>query len=124
MKCFLMRERFLIVEMISAISFFVMSIALTGIKYSSPDGQGSLFWVVLFTVFALLQGAGIAFLRDMILLRIIMTWVAGSVWTWISYANMNSVLVVPMFLVGIANFVSFVDLSNRATIDWREFFQE
>lgn len=117
-------DKTLIVEMLSAMAFLVMSLVLIIFRTIAPELNNSPFWISVFAIFSILQFMGIAFKYDLVLLRICMSWVAGSTWTWLALASINSILAIPVMGIGLFNLYAFVVITNRASIDWSKFFQE
>lgn len=123
MKSLFVNEKHIGIEVVSALSFIFMSIYMT-LTSKAIDQQNILFWIVLFFLFSFLQTVGLVFKNNLMFLRICMTWVSGSVWTWISFYNRESAMIVPMLIIGLWNFVSFVNLCNRASIDWHAILRD
>ena len=123
MKSLFVNEKHIGIEVVSALSFIFMSIYMT-LTSRAIDQQNILFWIVLFFLFSFLQTVGLVFKNNLMFLRICMTWVSGSVWTWVSFYNRESAMIIPMLIIGLWNFISFVNLCNRASFDWHAILKD
>jgi hypothetical protein len=111
------RDRYLIVEVISSITFLVMAVFIWISGLQSPDHQPPPFWIFLLSITGLLQGSSLMFNKKLLFLRIFMAWIVGTAFLWIAYFNIYTILVVPMLMLGVVNFVSFIDLCNRVNFN-------
>lgn len=123
MKRIIRSEKHMGVELLSAIAFLFMSISMI-FSNQNIDTLNSIFWIILFSVFFVLQLVSVIFKENLLLLRICMTWISGSIWTWVSFSNREFIIIIPMVLIGLWNFISFIDLCNRATFDWQSLLKE
>lgn len=124
MKSHIMNDKLIIAEFLSAISFGILIYSLLQNPFFRVDEQDSIFWIILFSLFSFLQICSIVLSKDMTFLRICMTWISGSIWTWLTYVNKESYLLVPMLLIGLANFLSFINLCNKVSVDWHSLINE
>lgn len=124
MKTFIMNDKLIIAEILSVISYSIFIFNLAVNQLIKLNEQDSVFWVILFSIFALIQLISIIFSKDMQFLRLCMTWVSGSIWTWLAYANKEFVLLIPMVLIGLLNFASFINLCNKTSIDWHTLIKD
>lgn len=123
MKRIIRSEKHMGVELLSAIAFLFISISMI-FSNQNIDTLNSIFWIILFSVFFVLQLVSVIFKENLLLLRICMTWISGSIWTWVSFSNREFIIIIPMVLIGLWNFISFIDLCNRATFDWQSLLKE
>lgn len=124
MQLVIHHDKTLVVELLSAMAFLVMSISLVVFRNIAPDLNNSPFWISFFFIFSVLQFMGLAFKFDLVLLRVCMAWVAGSTWTWLALVSINNILAIPVMGIGLFNLYAFIVITNRTTIDWKRFFQE
>lgn len=124
MKTHIMNDKLIIAEFLSAISFCILIIYITQHPGFHLDDRDSIFWVILFTIFAFLQMCAIFFNKDMKFLRICMSWISGSIWTWLTYVNKESYIIIPMIMIGLANFLSFIHLCDKVSVDWHSLINE
>jgi len=84
------------------------------------SGQPIQFWALLFTVLGLLQVSAVALYPSAEVLRIIMSWVNGSCWVWVTLSA--GYVVGPSdisgFMLGIANLYAFVINANMLRRSW------
>lgn len=111
------KDRYLIVEILSAITFIIMSLFIWFADVAAPDTRPPLFWILLLAITGVLQGSSLFFIKHLVALRIFMAWIVGSAFLWIAYVNIYNVLVVPMLVLGIVNFVAFIEMCNRAKFE-------
>ena len=123
MKSIIRSEKHIGVEFLSSIAFLFMSMSMI-FSNQNIDTLNSIFWIILFSVFFVLQLVSVIFKENLLLLRICMTWISGSIWTWVSFSNREFIIIIPMVLIGLWNFISFIDLCNRATFDWQSLLKE
>lgn len=121
MRFIIRSDKYLVPEILASVFFILMAFTLNPSR--QMDGNHNLFWVILLGAFAFLQTVGIIWRRDLSLLRLIMTWTSGSVLTWLAYANSSGILFIPMLLVGMGNFVSFVHMCDNCQLDWHKNFR-
>ncbi len=124
MKTLIMNDKLIVAEFLSAISFCVLIVYSIQNPFFRLDDRDSIFWIALFTIFAFLQMSTIIFSKDMKFLRICMTWISGSIWTWLTYVNKESCVIIPMIMIGLANFLSFINLCDKVSVDWHSLINE
>lgn len=119
----LLADKTWLVELASSTSFILMTFLLIAgkINGSTPDVY---FWIIIFGIFGFLQTLSLIYRRDLMLLRICMAWTAGSVWTWLTYANKETILQAPMLTIGLCNLFAFAVLCSRATVNWTQLYKE
>lgn len=122
MKTLLQSDKTIIVELLSSLSFFLMSILL--MAHDAPKNERSLFWIIILMVFSILQLIGVLLDNKISLLRLSMAWVSGSIWTWLAFSQYNDILSVPAFCIGIFNLYSFIILANKSSDDWHKLLKE
>ena len=124
MKTMIMTDKFIIAEVLSVITFWFFILYITQNPTFKLSEQDSLFWSLLFVVFSFLQLCSIIFKENLQFLRICMTWVSGSLLTWLSYANRDSFIIYPMVIIGLTNFLSFINLCNKVSVDWNSLIND
>lgn len=124
MKTLIMNDKLIVAEFLSVISFCVLIVYSIQNPFFRLDDRDSIFWIALFTIFAFLQMSAIIFNKDMKFLRICMAWISGSIWTWLTYVNKESCVIIPMIMIGLANFLSFINLCDKVSVDWHSLINE
>jgi hypothetical protein len=115
MKLSRSKEMYAILEVASGITLILMSAFIVWQETQSPGNSPPVFWGVIMAIFGAFQLLSLYYKNDMVPLRIIIAWVAGTTYLWIAYLNLYSILVVPMITMGAANFISFIDMCDRAS---------
>jgi cytochrome b subunit of formate dehydrogenase len=111
-------EKTILIETLSALSFFVMGLSLLFLNFESPDTRSSYFWAIIFTIFACLQGLSLIFRKDMYVMRVCTAWFSGTTWAMLSFTTINTIMTVPVLFIGLFNIYAFVYLVSRAKINW------
>lgn len=101
-----------IAEILSAISILFVSLflylSIIDIeKYKFIIEQGIGFWLVIFSAFGSLQFFSISLYPKAELLRVIMSWVNGSLWIWISLQSQSDISDISIFFLGVCNLYAF-----------------
>lgn len=109
------KEYYAILEAASGITMLLMSAFIMWTGTQSPGNSPPLFWAAIFIIFGIFQIASLYFKEDLVMLRIVTAWIAGTTFFWIAYMNLYTILVVPMITIGAANFISFIDMCDRVT---------
>lgn len=116
-------DRTIIAEYASGGLYILMTMMMLGdMMFNNAYHPYSM--IIVFGAFGFLQCASVAFRKDMILLRVCMTWVSASIWTWLTFTNYEHLLSMGVLVVGITNMYAFVYLVNRVSIDWNRYFKE
>lgn len=111
------------IEVASAASFILTALGLASGTFTDSITI-SYFWIIMFGIFGLLQSVSLVFRRDLIILRICMAWISGSLWSWMTYINYDHILHIPVLVIGICNLYAFAYLTNHVSIDWNQYFKE
>lgn len=109
------KEYYAILEAASGITMLLMSFFIMWTGTQSPGNSPPTFWAAIFIIFGVFQLAALYFRDDLVMLRIVTSWIAGTTFFWIAYMNLYTILVVPMITIGAANFISFIDMCDRVT---------
>lgn len=120
MKNILKNDITILVELLSAVSFFLMAITLGISETITINSKSPYFWSVVFFILSALQLLGIKLKFELSILRVCMAWIAGSLWCTLYLSALNNVLSIPILLIGLFNIYAFVVLSKKATFDWQK----
>lgn len=118
----LKEDRTALVETLSAITLFAIALSLTKENTVNAFDIHLYFWAVSLTILSVLQL--ISIYTNMIVLRLVMAWVAGIVWTWFAFTSLNTIVYIPSLAIGAVNIYAFILLTNRIHFDWLEFLKE
>jgi len=116
------KDTTIFVERSSSIAFF--SVALFLFISNIGIGDNSYFMIIALFVIGLFQGIGSTYKYELIILRIVMSWVASLLCTWLLFTTLNNFLSIPALYIGGINIYNFVILTSRTNIAWLNFFQE
>lgn len=105
-------DKTLIVEALSVLSFLGISLELL-LGFSSPDTRPMIFWLCTLSTIGISQVAAIILRNSHHIFRMVMTFLAGSMWTFLGCATINSITGVPILMIGAFNIYSFYVLSRR-----------
>jgi hypothetical protein len=103
------------IEKFSAISLFCFSVFLYISDVFTKYTIHNYIWLFALITVASIQYIGIKFER--IILRLVGTWFSFIVWTWLSFATINTVIDIFSVLIGIFNIIAFILLSNRISFN-------
>jgi cytochrome b subunit of formate dehydrogenase len=123
-KDWLRTDKTVAVEVLSAMSFFVMGLALLFSNYASPDTRSNYFWSIIFLIFSTLQGLSIGFKKEMYVVRVTTAWFSGTTWIVLAFTAINNIMAVPVLFIGLFNIYAFVHLVGRAKIDWTAYIHQ
>lgn len=124
MKDWFLSDKTIAVEVLSALSFFVMGLALLFTQYTSPDSRSNYFWAIIFLIFSTLQGLSIIFKKEMYIVRVVTAWFSGTIWVALAFTAINTIIAVPVLFIGLFNIYAFVHLVSRAKIDWTAYIHQ
>ena len=124
MKDWFRTDKTIAVEVLSALSFFVMGLALLFAQYTSPDAHSNYFWSIIFLIFSSLQGLSIIFKKEMYVVRVTTAWFSGTTWAVLAFTAINNIMAVPVLFIGLFNIYAFVHLVGRAKIDWTAYIHQ
>lgn len=116
-------DKTVVAEYASAISYAMVAAAMVVDKFKDEQINSYAFMIV-FIMFGFLQGVAVIFKHDMILLRVCMSWISASVWSWLAATQYRYPLSMVVLTIGIINMYSFIYLVNRVSIDWNMYFKE
>ena len=116
----LLHDKTFVVEIASAIAFILAAISLS----INSQPKADYFWIIIFGIFGVLQLTSLLFKENLVILRICMAWISGSVWSWLTYISFDDAMHATALALGGCNMYAFIVLTNRVTVDWAEYFGE
>jgi hypothetical protein len=122
MKKFFKTDLTFIVELLSALSFLMMSISIGASESIAANTKNAYFWMVIFFTISFIQFLSLKTQYNLNLLRISMAWITGSLWVALGLGLSNNTLSVPIIMIGLFNIYAFVALIRKATPNWQKFF--
>lgn len=106
------RDRSFILEAMSILAFICMAIELI-LGFDYPKQLSSSFWACVFTFIGINQFLAMILRDTYPIYRVITSFVAGSIWTFLGISLLNTVLGIPILLLGLMNMLDFYCVSKN-----------
>lgn len=115
-------DKTVLVELLSAMSLFALAMMLTKVNLIQPFNIHTYFWAASLIIISVIQFISVNI--NMVIVRLVMAWIAGIVWTWFAFTSLNTMIYVPALAIGSINIYACLLLSNRVHFDWLEFTRD
>lgn len=109
-------------EIVSGTGLFLYGIGMMGVDgYSLQDGYSTEFWIVMCLIFGGIQLVSIIRHPKIELTRVMMAWVTGFIWMYISIVHLGTAMPEAglMFALSISNFIAFIINIATLRILWK-----
>lgn len=115
-------DKTILVELLSAVALFALAMMLTKVNLTQKFDIHVYFWVISLTIISMVQFISVKI--NMVVVRLVMAWISGIVWTWFAFTSLNVLTYFPALVIGSLNIYACLLLSNRVHFDWLELTRE
>ena len=117
-----MKNKIIYAEFASAVGIFWFALII--IKYNLANIHSTQYYFISALLIIISSIQFIATNNNLVILRIIVGWIVGIIWTWVSFSLLNSIGYIPILAIGSLNIYASILLANQISVDWSEFHKE